>query len=575
MLTEAFSTLSTRTSTPGWFVKFKIIDGIPTVSGEMTLEVVETTISEGAITIGEGYMVLTAARQSGYSAEYEKFKVGDIVTLTTVCEDENLVKAKYATGAGDVLISDGVRLDSGKWDITLMQRAPRTAFGVRGDGTIVSYAVDGRNSTHSVGLTLDELADEMLSQGCVYAVNFDGGGSTALSVRIPGENIATVVSRPSDGSERGCATYILYVTDAEPDGTERNLGLQNDGAILLAKSSVELSFTATDRGYMPTAIPDDIQIFPQDSGASVDGTLYTAGSTAGAERLKLYSPATGAYGSGEIFVITRPTSITPTWKNSSVPLTSVRIFPGDTLELDVLATYYRRTVTAQVHSFTFTVSEDIGAVTNQGVFTAAGVLGQKGTITVSAGGRSSEIKVEIGGFLDMQNHWAREYARYLESTGIVTGVTPLSFDPERMMSRGDFCLMLYRAAGTPAFSGVSGFDDVPDDAYYAKAIAWAQAKEIAKAVDGNVFNPTAPLSRQDAFTFIYRALSLLNKQFSNGTATDLTGFPDANSLADYAVIPTATLINLGLVGGMDGRLEPTGTLTRAQMAKIVATVIQL
>jgi len=575
LFSEAFSTVSTRTTSPGWFVILKILEGTPSVSGTMQLEVTGKLMSDDAVPIGEGYMILSAAMLGGFIAEYEKFSVGDIVTLTTTCNDERLADAQYATGAGDILLSDGLRTDPESWDTALLPRNPRTAFGIRADGAIVSYVVDGRDSTHSVGLTLDELIDEMQRLGCVYAINLDGGGSSALSLRIPGLSNAEVVSRPSGGSERGCATYILFVTDAVPGGAARNLNLRNDGVIVLSGSSVELSFTATDRGYMPAGIPDDIQVTPGSTGASVDGAVYTSGGAAGADTLSLYSPSTGANGTGQVFVITRPTSITPSRKGSSAPLTSVKLLPGDILELDVAATFYRRAVVAQVHSFTYSVTGDIGEMTEPGLFLAGQTMQQTGTITVSADGRSAEIKVEIGGFLDMQNHWAREYADYLASIGIVTGVTPVSYDPERMMSRGDFCLMLYRAAGLPAFDETGAFNDVPAEAYYARAVSWAREMGIAEAVENNDFYPSRPLARQDTFTWIYRTLGLLNKQYTDGTKEDLAGFPDADSLAEYAVIPTATLIKLGLVGGMDGRLEPNGSLTRAQMAKIIATVIQL
>ena len=575
LFSEAFSTVSTRTSSPGWFVIFRIIEGTPSVSGTMTLEVAELLDSDGAITIGEGYMALTADWLGGYGEEFEKFAVGDIVTLTATPNDERLINARYATGAGDIIVSDGEKADQDGWDDTLLQRAPRTALGVREDGTVVSYVIDGRDSTHSVGMTLDELADEMLGQGCVYAVNFDGGGSSALSVRMPGGIRAAVVNQPSDGTERSCATYMLFVTDAAPDGEARNLGLSNDGAIVLAGSSVDLNYTATDSGYMRSAVPEDISVTTADPGALFSDGRYTAGSAARTDTLELYSPSTGASGTGEIFVIERPTSIIPSRSGASAQLAAVRLIPGETLELAVTATYYRRSVIAQLSSFTYTVTGDIGEMVEPGVFAAGQDMQQTGIITVSAGGRTAEIHVEIGGFLDMEGHWAREYAEYLAIERIVTGVTPTEYDPERMMSRGDFCLMLYRSAGEPNFSSTGGFDDVPEDIYYSRAVSWARDMGIAIAADGNNFNPTALLSRQDAFVYIYRALDILGKQYTDGTPEDLAGFQDAGMLSDYAVIPTATLVKLGIVEGMDGGLEPLYSFTRAQMAKLVATVLQL
>ena len=577
LLSEAFSTISTRTTSPGWFVRLKILEGELSVSGTMTLEVTETLTSNGAVPIGEGHLILTAADNVNLSEEYEKFAVGDRVTLTTTCTDRRLINAQYATGGGDILVSGGEKTDSDGWTPSLMPRAPRTALGISADGTVVTYVVDGRNSQHSVGMTMDELADEMIRQGFVYAINLDGGGSAALSVRLPGEEIATVVNRPSDGIERGCATYLLFVTDAESDGVADKLSLQNDGVIVLTESTTDIRFFATDRGFKPAPAPNDISVEATDPSAFVDGQQYTAGSVAGTDRLTLFSPSTGAHGTGEIYVISQPTSITVTRRGSTVPLTSVNITPGARLELDVTATYYRRSVIAQAHSFLYSVSGDIGEMIAPGVFRAGLNARQSGTITVSAGGRSVTIQVEISGFSDMENHWAREYAEYLLSAEVTRGVSSSMYGPSQQMKRGDFILMLYRAAGVSEIndSGSSAFDDVPTEMYYSQALTWARSTGIAEPLEGNNFFPQMPLSRQDAFTYTYRTLDILNKQYTDGTAEDLAKFPDAESVGDYAVIPTATLIRLGIVEGASGMLLPHSTMTRAQMAKVLAMTLQL
>jgi exopolysaccharide biosynthesis protein len=575
MFSEAFSTVSTRTSSPGWFVKFRILDGMMSVSGTMTLEVTDTLISDGATSIDEGFLVLTAANHSGYGEEYEKFAVGDIVTLTAFCDDENLSNAQYATGGGNMLVSNGVKTDPEEWDNLLKPRAPRTAFGVLEDGSVVCYVVDGRNSVYSVGVTMDELADEMLRQGCVYAINFDGGGSSALSLRLPGESLCTVMNRPSDGSERGCATYILFVTDAVSDGAAKHLGLINDGAIVLAGSSIQLAFMASDNGYMPADVPEDIMVMPSANDAVINDMIYTAGLEAGTDTLGLYSLSTGSSGTGNIAVITAPSSMLVTRKGMTAPLVSVKLKQGETLELDVSATHYSRTVTSQLHSYTYTILGDIGEMVEPGVFAAGESMFKTGVIEVSAAGSKFEILVKVGEFEDMAEHWAKEYAEYLAYAGITTGVTETEYGPERMMKRGDFVLMLYRAAGEPEIGEAEGFDDVDADAYYANAVAWARAAGITEGTGDNNFSPQSPLSREQAFTFVYRALGALNINCPDGTDEDLAGFTDADLVAGYARLASATLIRSGVVEGADGRLTPQATLTRAQMAKILAVTLRL
>ena len=575
LFSECFSTVSTRTSSSGWFVVFEVLDGTPTVAGTMKLRVVEKLTSEGSIGIGEGRMILTAAYESGYSAEFEKFDVGDIVTLTTSCNDESVINARYATGSGDTLVSEGEVADFEGWDKALMQRAPRTAFGVREDGAVISYVIDGRNSQHSVGMTPEELADEMLRQGCVFAVNLDGGGSSALSVRTPGESEHTVVNKPSDGVERGCATYILFVTDAVSDSFAKNLSLVNDGVIVLAGSSLDIAFSATDSGYMPVDVPDDTFAVPTADDALVRGRRYTAGKSAGTDIIELFSPSTGASGTGSVFVITQPTSITVTRRGSASQLSSVRLMPGETLELGITATYYRRAVTAQPLSYSYTISGDIGEMVSPGVFKAGYSMFQTGVLTVSAGERKVDIKIEVSGFDDMLEHWAKEYVEHLLQESVTKGVSATEYGPSLPMRRADYILMLFRAAGEPEFDDCGNYDDVDGESYYATALAWAKAAGVTDMTEVNLFDPQQPLERQDAFLFTYRALSVLGIEYEDGTWDDLEGFPDADSIDDYAMIPAMTLVSLGVVEGMDGMISPHSTLTRAQMAKILAVTLQL
>jgi hypothetical protein len=71
-------------------------------------------------------------------------------------------------------------------------RQPRTLAGVRPDGRLLLVTVDGRRPGWSAGMTLPEAARLMRSLGARDALNLDGGGSTAMTVR--GE----LVSMPSD-----------------------------------------------------------------------------------------------------------------------------------------------------------------------------------------------------------------------------------------------------------------------------------------------------------------------------------------------------------------------------------------
>ena len=111
------------------------------------------------------------------------------------------------------------------------------------------------------------------------------------------------------------------------------------------------------------------------------------------------------------------------------------------------------------------------------------------------------------------------------------------------------------------------------DAYYASAINWAAQTGIAKGDGAGLFNAESTLTRQEGFTFVYRSLTALGVKYTEGDAALLEQFTDRDSLADWAAQSAATLVGMGVLQGSGGALDPAGQLTRAQMAKILCTVL--
>lgn len=570
LFSSAFSTVSTRTSTPGWMVKFKILDGTLTVSGSLQLEVVDRIQTDGSIPIGDNYLVLSAADECGYSSEYEKYNIGDKVTLNITCSDPNLTSAMWATGAGCILLDNGKITDSTDWYPSAATRNPRTALGIRADGSIVYYTIDGRVASHSSGITLQKLAEELLELGCMYAVNLDGGGSTAISLRLPGSTSTSVLNYPSDGYLRSCSTYILLVTENKPDQKAQQIFLNQDGAIVLTNSSISLQYLAMDNGFLPVTAPEPIIVYSAGLG-SLDDAVYHADKNPGTDTI--YLSANNVTGSGTIHVISSPTDCTLTHNGQNI--SSLTLRPGTSISLTAQATYYGQPVTLEQSEFSYFCSEDIGTISSSGIFTVANTSYAEGMITATCRDISITIPVKTTGrFSDVSaSHWGLQYIEMLTKAGIIHGITESTFEPDQNISRGDFILMLYRACGSPAVSDKYSFMDVPRNTYYASAIAWARALGITTGFDDGTFRPDTPLTREQAFTLVYRAFPALGVSYIDSALSLLNAFSDKTLLADYAAIPTATLIRMHIVSGSNGRLEPTENLTRAQMSKILCITL--
>jgi hypothetical protein len=93
--------------------------------------------------------------------------------------------------------------------------APRTNVGITASGVVLLVVVDGRQSGYSIGMTLIEMGDLMLSLGAVHAFNLDGGGSSVMATRPAGATTIAVANRPSDGRERALtqALAAFAITD--------------------------------------------------------------------------------------------------------------------------------------------------------------------------------------------------------------------------------------------------------------------------------------------------------------------------------------------------------------------------
>lgn len=152
---------------------------------------------KGNMTLLPGTLVL-----SGYgknAAAIKMLQIGDMITMRESLGNPVADRARFVLGAGPSLLT------AGKVDVRAVRermapdiargRAPRTAVGVKADGTVLLLVVDGRSEL-SHGMTLTELAAYLQHLGAVQAVNFDGGGSSEMVLD------GNILNRPSGGKER-------------------------------------------------------------------------------------------------------------------------------------------------------------------------------------------------------------------------------------------------------------------------------------------------------------------------------------------------------------------------------------
>ncbi len=177
-------------------------------------------------------------------------------------------------------------------------------------------------------------------------------------------------------------------------------------------------------------------------------------------------------------------------------------------------------------------------------------------------------------FSDMASYlWAGPAVEFLSQNGVVSGVNSTQYGPGQSIRRGDFALMLCRAFG---FTGneTYSFQDVPQDSYYAQAIATAKGLGIVNGGDGGRFRPDSSLSRQDAMVMLSRAMQVSG--WSLSSETDLSPYGDSGQISSYARSAVAAMVQMGIVAGDQNRnLNPQSAINRAEMAVILHRVLTL
>ena len=151
-----------------------------------------------------------------------------------------------------------------------------------------------------------------------------------------------------------------------------------------------------------------------------------------------------------------------------------------------------------------------------------------------------------------------EAVKWAAEKGITGGVGNGLFAPNQPCTRAQIVTFLWRAAGSPAPKNMSSFTDVPADAFYAKAVAWAVENGITGGTGDGKFSPDATCTRAQSVTFLYRAAG---SPKVSGSAE----FGDVASNAYYADAVAWAAKN-DITGGIGGGLFGSDNdCTRAQI----------
>lgn len=449
---------------------------------------------------------------------------------------------------------------------------PYTAVGVKADGTAVFYTIDGRQSGYSVGATYAQVAERLQELGCVSAVALDGGGSTTLGATLPGSTGFSVVNQPSTAG-RKINNTIALVSPAGADILAPGAYVTAQQRVVLAGSKLPVTAGGYDSAGRPTG---QTYVDLTATGGSVAGGVYTAGATPGT-----YTISAGQTGALTVEVVDELSALTVIRKDSGARVTALNLEPGDTVDLTAKGSWWNLPVAMGEEDLTWTADEAVGTIDAAGRFTA-GKRSAQGSVTVSAGGQSVSIPVTVSSevpFTDISGHWSEDYIVQMYQLGLTTGYGQEDgtavYLPDNPLTRAELLAFLTRVLGvdeTAYYTVETPFADntsIPNWAQLYVQAMYTLGVLKGSERDGKLYaDVDSYVTREETMTFLGRVLAA-------SQSADLSSFPDASSVSDWASPHVQTLVGLGIVGGSNGYLEPGANIDRAAIAKLLVEVYPL
>ena len=373
---------TTGTTDPGVDVLCTIEEGDIAIGSSAQLRVEQVLEATAPTPIGPDQVVLSANLKSDvfYVDALRRILPGSTLTISVTAADEGWNDVEYAVGALYSLVENGAVAPGLKNDVN-----PRTAVGMKADGTLLFYTIDGRKPGHSIGASMTQVAQRLIELGCVTAICLDGGGSTTLSVTTPDKVEASTINRPSGGSERAVTNQIFLVASNEPSGHLDHFYVQPEYTQVLAGSKVSIAASAVDTAFIP--MDRSFDLYASD-GELVDNVLTTPRRDA---TVTVTASGGGREGSADIRVIASPDQVAI--RNNGSIITTLSAAPGTVTQLTASAAWQHLPLHADAEAFDWAFTGDCGTVDATGKFTATAP--GTGTLTVSAGGKSASVEVTV------------------------------------------------------------------------------------------------------------------------------------------------------------------------------------
>ena len=351
-------------------------------------------------------------------------------------------------------------------------------------------------------------------------------GTVAIYVRdVPNGNASASVTRAKAGDTVTITT--------RPNGSYYTLGVSAGGSnnvnISVSGSGTSWSFKVPDNVSSVTVTPS----FGNGSGQAVVNVNSVANGTATVSGSGVVAPGS------TVTVYTVP--------NAGYRATGVSVYFSNGTSVNATNT--------GANTWTFTVPAGATTVSITPSFAVSGTTGVP--------------------FTDVPaNNFYMQYVNFVYKHGMMQGDgSSYIFNGNGNVTRAQLVLILYRLSGSPAVSSYSGFKDVPANAWYSQAVAWASANKIVSGRPGNVFDPGTAVTRQEFATILYNYNNF--RGLGAGNTSNLSQFTDRGYVQSYALNAMQWAVGNGIISGTSNTtLSPNGTAIRFQAAAMLTRYCQ-
>ncbi len=333
-----------------------------------------TAISQKGETVNtpeDGYLIIISGEY--YNDLWEYFVEGQTTRIDIRATlDLNTIQTAIS-GIGRILVDGEKPEDAG---LLISGRQPRTALGITQDNsTLILMVVDGRGD--SIGATNEEMVWLMREYGAYNAMHFDGGGSSTMVAKTTEQEQTKVKNTVSEGTQRKIINGLGVFNNA-PISELSQIELKVDNERVFVNNSIALYPKGYDEYFHNVALDESQIVYSLEQGeGTFDGNWFTPTAKGDIQINMTYQDKTA-------------TATIKAMEISSIEITPNEIYllPNENTTLHIEGTSTDGYTTVVSNNVQYAVSDGIGSVDENGIFTASAVPA-KGYITASVGGNIS------------------------------------------------------------------------------------------------------------------------------------------------------------------------------------------